>query len=250
MKKKILITLGWLVVWQLLALLVGNKILLAGPAEVITALVRMAGEGQFWSSVLFTTGRILLGFFLGTALGILLAAAAYKRELLADILAPLLLVMKSVPVAAFVILLLIWIGSGNLSVAISFIVVFPIIYTNTLSGLRAADPKLTEMAFVFRIPKLSAVRYIYLPELYPYLSGAVSLALGMSWKAGIAAEVIGQPLGSVGNGLYRAKINLATEELFAWTFVAVLLSFAFEKLILYVIHRVGKALHLKEGENA
>ena len=65
-----------------------------------------------------------------------------------------------------------------------------------------------------------------------------SVALGICWKSGVAAEVIGLPDGSIGDALYRAKITLSTGELFAWTFVIILLSAGFEKLFLALLDKV------------
>ena len=68
--------------------------------------------------------------------------------------------MKSIPVASFVILALIWIGSENLCIFISFLVVLPMIYVNTLAGLESTDPKLLEMADVFGVPFLRRIRFL------------------------------------------------------------------------------------------
>ncbi|MBQ8031686.1 MAG: ABC transporter permease subunit [Butyrivibrio sp.] len=108
---------------------------------------------------------------------------------------------------------------------------FPILYLNTLEGLKSTDVKLLEMAKVYRMPGTRLLRYIYLPQLKPFFKSAFKLAIGMSFKSGIAAEVIGQPLGTIGNGLYLSKIYLETADLFAWTIVVVLISFICEKLI-------------------
>ena len=88
------------------------------------------------------------------------------------------------------------------------------------------------MALVFRMSTLRRLRFIYLPTLVPYLYSAFQTALGMAWKSGVAAEVIGQPLGSMGNGLYNAKIYLETSELFSWTIAIILISYLFERLFL------------------
>ena len=73
------------------------------------------------------------------------------------------------------------------------------------------------------------------------------MALGICWKSGVAAEVIGLPDGSIGDALYRAKITLSTGELFAWTFVIILLSAAFEKLFLALLDRAVAAVLGEEG---
>ncbi len=224
--------LSWLLLWQLLALLVRNPILMVGPAETLRTLGRMLMTLDFWQSLGFSFARIALGFLLGSLLGILLAWWSVRRVLLEKILSPLISVLKAVPVASFVILLLIWGGNLRLSFYISALVVLPILYLNTLSGLKATDPKLLEMASVFRMPLGRQLRYIFFPSVYPYLYSGFQTAIGMAWKSGVAAEVIGQPLGSVGNGLYNAKIYLETGELFAWTITVIVVSRLFECLFL------------------
>ena len=149
--------------------------------------------------------------------------------------------IKATPVASFIILVLIWVPSRNLSVIISFLMVLPVIYTNVLNGIRSTDPKLLEMARVFRVPLIRRIRYIYLSQLLPFLRTGFSLSLGLCWKAGVAAEVIGIPKGSIGEKLYEAKVYLETADLFSWTLVIVLISVIFEKLFLRLIDR-GVAL--------
>ena len=229
--KKAVPVLAWLLIWQLVALIIHNKILLAGPIETVRALISLSGTADFWESVAESTWRILLGFFVGAVLGTGAAYLAYTKEFIRDFLHPFVVTLKSVPVASFVILLLIWFGSKNISVIICAMVVFPILYLSTLEGLLSTDVRLLEMAEVFRMPGMRVIRYIFLPQLRPFFQSAFKLAIGMSFKSGIAAEVIGQPLHTMGNGLYLAKVYLETGELFAWTIVIVLISFICEKIL-------------------
>ena len=229
--RQLVATLVWIIIWQLVAVIIHNKILLAGPADTVMALAALAGTGGFWNSVWQTTGRILLGFLVGSLIGIVLAYVAGTRIWVEEFIKPLVSALKSVPVASFVILLLIWFGSRNISVIICAMVVFPILYLNTLEGLKSTDAKMLEMAKVYRMPAGRTLRYIYLPQLTPFFKSAFKLAIGMSFKSGIAAEVIGQPLNTIGNGLYLSKIYLETADLFAWTIVVVLISFVCEKVI-------------------
>ena len=97
-----------------------------------------------------------------------------------------------------------------------------------------------DMAKVFQMKSLKKIRYIYLPSLSSHIKSAISLAIGMAFRGGITAEVVGQPLRSIGNGLYRAKINLATSEMLAWTLVAVLAAFLIERLISFIVKKVLK----------
>ena len=94
------------------------------------------------------------------------------------------------------------------------------------------------MADVFHIPWIRRIRYIIMPQLSPYLISAGRVTAGMAWKAGVAAEVIGVPSGSIGEKLYNAKIYLNTPDLFAWTIVIIVISFVFEKCFLGIVSRV------------
>ena len=213
----------WLAFWQTAAVLVHNSIMLVGPFEALQALWSLLPSSDFWRSVAGSFGRISTGFLLAFAAGILLGSLAYTAPLLEEILEPFMLFLKAVPVASFVILVLIWAGSRNLSVVISFLVVLPVIYVNTL---------------VFRMPVWRKIRFIYLPALVPYLVSGCRIALGMSWKSGAAAEVIGLPEHSIGEHLYMAKIYLETANLFAWTLVIILVSAVFEQMVLFLISRL------------
>lgn len=222
-----------LAAWQTAAAFVGQSILLCGPAEVVKRLCGLVLEKDFWSTVAFSLARIVAGFFTAFIAGILLAVFAGRFSLVETLLWPFVVTIKSVPVASFIIISLVWLTSKQLSQFISFLMVFPVIYSNVLAGIKATDPKMLEMAKAFRLPFKRRFLYVQLPQIRPFLVSACSVALGLSWKSGIAAEVIGIPTGSIGERLYMAKIYFDTADLFAWTLVIVLASQLFEKLFLW-----------------
>lgn len=230
--KKILIVVCWIFMWQLAAALVGNRILLVGPLQTLQALGERALRGDFWLSVGHSLLRIGAGFASGLAIGLLLAAGSSRYKLLEEVLAPVMALLKAIPVASFVVLFLIWWRSAVLATAVSFCIVLPNIYVNTLEGIRHVDPRLLEMAQVLEIPAWNRFFYIYRPALKPYLDSAIHISAGMSWKSGVAAEVIGIPALSVGEQLYLSKIYLDTAGVLAWTAVTVLASVACEQAVL------------------
>ncbi len=241
-KYRILAVVFWILVWQLACLLVNNEIFLASPAAVIRALVKLGGEGGFWLSIFNSFFKIALGFLTAILSGILLAVLSYYNIVLKEIILPLMKIIQATPVASFIILALLWVQSGNLSVLCSFLMVIPVIYTNVLQGLLETEPKMLEMALVFRIKTLKKIRYIFIPAVMPYFVSAATVGLGLCWKAGIAAEVIGLPRLSIGERLYEAKIYLMTDELFAWTIVIILISVVSEKMIIRIIRSIQNAL--------
>lgn len=239
--------LFWLLIWQggsmaLAAAYPSGALLLASPVQAAARLLELLPSHAFWRAVGNSSLRIFGGFLLSCALAVLLAALAAGRPWLRDLLAPLVAVVKAVPVASFIILALVWLESGYLSLFISALMVFPPVYLNVLEGIRQTDPSLLELAQVYRVPFRRRLRGIYLPQVLPYFRSASSLALGLCWKAGAAAEVIGLPAGTIGERLYTSKIYLQTPDLFAWTAVILVQAAAFERLFLAAVDAfAGKA---------
>lgn len=235
--RKILFAIIWIVIWQILAICIDNKILLAGPIEVLKSLFTLLGEDSFIVSIVSTIGRISVGFFTSSLLGFILAIFSYHFQIIEEFFSPLVAVIKAVPVVSFIILVLIWSGP-NVATVISSLVVFPIMYINTLNGLKATDVKLLQMSDIFNVSFIDKLWYIYLPSLKPFLISAISLGCGMAWKSGIAAELIDQTNNSLGNGLYRSKINLLTSDLLAWTVACILLSYLFEMILIILLRLI------------
>ena len=227
-----------LALWQLLAMAVGQQLLVPTPLSVVQRLGTIWQEDGFWSTIWFTFRKIVAGFLLGLGFGLGFGALAGRFPLFEILFRPWAVMIKSIPVASFVILVLIWVPSRNLSVVISFLMVTPIVYSNVLGGISSMDKKLTEMADVFAVPFPRRLRYLYLPQVAPFFRSACAVGLGLCWKAGVAAEVIGLPDGSIGERLYEAKVYLNTPDLFAWTVVIVLVSLVFEKLFLFLLDRL------------
>ncbi len=233
--RRFLPVLFWLAVWQVMSMVLKSEILLVSPLRVLISLFALVQTPVFWSSTGFSLIRIFGGFLSAALLGSLLAALAGRFSALRELLSPLMLTVRTVPVASFIILALIWFSSKNLSVLISFLMVLPIIYTSVLSGISRRNRQLLEMASVFRADRLHRFLMIDLPEIFPFFRSACKTAIGLSWKSGIAAEVIGMPRGSVGEHLQQAKVYLDTPALFAWTVVIVCASLICEHLVLRIL---------------
>lgn len=233
--KNAVIILFWLIVWQIAAVRIDNHILLVGPVQVLEAFVHNVMQPDFIQTVFSSFTRIGLGFFLALIAGMVFGAVSCRFPIVEDILAPVIQTVKSIPVASFVVLLLIWSGSRRLSFFISFLIVFSNVYVNMIAGLKSADTELLEMAKVFNLGMGKRFFYIYRPAMLPYLSSSLKISLGMSWKSGVAAEVIGLPDHSMGERLYMSKIYLDTAGLFAWTLTVILASFLFEKAVLKLV---------------
>ena len=237
-----LAVLLWLIIWQVVSTCLDNRLLLVSPLMVFVRLFELAAELSFWQAVAFSLLRIMGGFFLAFPVAVLTALLAHRFSFFRIMLWPLISCIRSVPVASFIILALVWLPSPKLPQLIAYLMVFPILYDGVLQGLSSMQVQLEEMAEIFEIRRLRYLRYIVLPQLFPFVMAGCKSALGLVWKAGIAAEVIAMPRGSIGNRLQQAKVYLDTPDLFAWTLVVVILSILCSRLVLAIMKELEKAL--------
>lgn len=214
----------WISIWSFFAWKIDNKIFLPSPASTLSALKAMLCGKEFYDTLYITILGILKGFALGVMAGFVLGILAYYSELFRVILAPLIHILKAVPVASFIILSLLFVRSDKLSVLISFTVTFPIIYINVLKSMRDVDVNLLRMSKVFDITFIAKIRYVYVPGVLVALLSGCEIGIGFAFKSGIAAEIIGQTTKSVGYQIYLSKLYLETDRLFAWTIVIIIVS--------------------------
>lgn len=227
--------LFWGLVWQCAAAAMGNPLLLPTPLQVLVRLWALMGQAPFWQTVLVSIGRVMLGVLLGIALGALLAVLTSASRLADMLVAPAMTAMQATPVASFAILVLIWLDRDFVPVLICAMMVLPVIWNSVGTGIRMTDPRLLEMARVYRLPLLRSLQRIYVPSVLPYFRAACSSALSLGWKAGIAAEVLTVPKASIGRMISESKLYLLTEDLFAWTLAVVLLSLLLQKSMLRIL---------------
>lgn len=229
----------WIMVWQGVSLTLPT-VLFAGPVPTVQRLLAMLPEKELWYSLCCSLGKVGTGFMLAFLLGTVFAIFSYHSRLIRLLLEPAVQIMKSVPVACFIVVALVWVRSDQISVLTAFFVVFPIVYINLSEGMHSVDRKMLEMAQVFRLSRRKSLQAVWLPAVMPYLLTACRVSVGMALKAGVAGEIIGLPRWSIGEQLYLSKLYLDTAGLFAWSLIIIALSLALEKLLLLAIARIQK----------
>ena len=244
------VILIWLLLWQLFAVFVNKELLLPTPEATFMSLFSLVQTGDFWLSIVATLLRIVAGCAAGIVVGTLLAAATFCVKFIYEFLRPVITVIRATPVASFIILLLVWIRRDYVPAVIAFLMVLPIVWANVSEGLARTDKNLLEMARTFSMGRKKTVRHVYIPQTMPYFVAACNSAIGLSWKAGVAAEALSLPAKAVGSGLYYSKIYLETPELFAWTATVIVLSIAVEKLTRLAISKLTKGKGEQNADNA
>lgn len=235
--RHLIVALFWLGIWCLSARLVNLPLLLPGPRDTISALIRLAGTGDFWKSTGHTLLRVVTGFGAAVVAGAALGTVCHFSQLADILLSPLRSIIKATPVTSFIMLVLLWVAKGQVPAFISFLMVLPIVWTGVQGALAATDKNLLEMAAAYRFSLGKKLRWIYWPSVRPHFLASSMTGLGFAWKSGIAAEVIALPAFAIGSNLYNTKIYLERAELFAWTFTVILLSMALEMLLKKAVGR-------------
>lgn len=224
-----------LALWQIISMAVGMNFLLPSPVEVLGRLTAVVTGDGFFGSVLFSLLRILAGFGIALILGTVCGALAGKYRIAEIFFKPYVTTVKTVPIASVIIIALVLFSPAIQTTLISFLIAFPVIYGNVLQGIRNVDPKMKELCSLYKVRPSKQILNVYIPSVKPFLLSAVASAVGMAWKAGTAAEVIGLTDGSIGMRLYEAKIYFQNADLFCWTLVIIFFSVVSEKLIMLAL---------------
>ena len=237
----LLCVLFWIAAWEAVSLFIGKDLLFPSPVSVFGILASNVFEPVFWFSVLHSLGRVAMGFIFAVFAGTVLGAVMSVSRPVEYIFSPIITVIKSTPVASFIILVLLWVKSSDVPILISFLMVLPIISGNIFSAIKGTDIKLLEMAKVYNFSFAKKVKLIYIPQCLPNFYTACVMGIGFAWKSSIAAEVIANPAFSIGRGLYNSKTYLETPQLFAWTLVVIVLSLLLENLFKKFMQGVFRA---------
>ena len=229
----------WLAAWMLVAALVAQPLILPGPGAVVVALLRLVCDAGTWAILAGSGTRILGGLALAAVCGGVLAGVSSRSRAFARLVAPALSFVKATPVACVVVLLLIWLGSARVSIAAVFLMALPGVYFSLAEGLAQADKPLEQM---FRMHGVRGWRLFCAHiwrEVLPFVLSCARAVIGMGWKAGVAAELIGMAVGTVGERIYQAKLLIETADLLAWTVLVVAVSWACERALVWLLQASG-----------
>ena len=222
-----------LLLWEFASIRIGSQQIMPGPLETLRAAAGLLVEPGFLIIVGSTLLRGIAGFVIASALGIVLGVLGGINKGFEAFMTPWVVVMRSTPVVAFVLLALIWFSQST-AVFIGIITMFPMVFTNIVEGMRNVDGDLVEMARFYKVRRSDIIMKVYLPSILPYMISGLSSASGIGWRAIIIGEVLSQPRYGIGGSMQLAQMQMNVDVLIAWTFIAVIIGFAFEKIIRFV----------------
>lgn len=231
--KNICIAVFWIFVWEGLYLLVNQPLFLTSPINTFVVLFQILIKGSTWIIIGNTTLKILSGYIIALVIGMAAASLSYVSHTFEEVIRPVMSLIKSIPMASFIVLVLAWLSSAEVSRFITGFVVFPMAYFNFLSAMRRVDHGIIELCRVFHVSILKKIKYVFLPKIIAELPDLLKITVGMGIRAAIAAELIGIPKNSIGEAIYKAKIYFDISDLFAWTIITIILCYVLEEIMIY-----------------
>jgi NitT/TauT family transport system permease protein len=181
-----------------------------------------------------TITRLLLSAGIAFLIGMILLILMILKNEIIYLFKPLITILKTVPVASIIIVLLIWFGSGKSPLIITTLVILPIMIESFATGYKNIDRSTIEELKMVGSNNLYAIFKVYIPMIRPFIFMGLIQSMGLGIKVMVMAELISQTRYSIGNQIYLQKINLNMASLFAWTFVLVIIVVIIELFINHI----------------
>jgi NitT/TauT family transport system permease protein len=213
---------AFLAVWEIGARVSASYLIFPGPVLVIRRFAALVQTGRFLRALGGSFLRVILGILFSAPLGVAVGILAGLDKRVNAFLAPFFSVISATPVMSVILIAFLVFGSERTPVFTAFLMVFPVMAANTISGVRSVDPKLRELFILYGLTREETVRRLYIPAIMPFILGGMRSSISLCWKVVVASEVLVQPLLALGTGMQMAKAQLETPELFAWTLAAVI----------------------------
>ncbi len=237
--KILLIALFWISVWAVVAYMLNMPVLFPNPIDVLKRFFELLFTKDFILITGASLGRVFIGIIFGILIGTILAVICSASKIVHDIIYPIIAVIKSTPVASFVLLVWLFMGDQITPIIITVMMMLPIVWANIYQGIKSIDKNMLEVCSVYKIPLIKRIFAFYIPSIIPFFASALLSGIGLAWKAGIAAEVLCSTKRSMGEEIWNAKYDLErTIDLFAWTVAVILVSLLFEIVFSRLIKRL------------
>jgi NitT/TauT family transport system permease protein len=201
------------------------------PIDTLRIIGEEMRKDSFSKAILSTLERSFISFFISFAVASVLATLAHFKRFIGNMLNPFIVLCRSMPTMALVLILLLAVGSDMLPTVVAFLVVFPLCYENMRAAINETDKRLITMAKVFQIPKWRQVTGIYVPAMLPFIFSSIIAGFGLNIKVVISAEVMGLPSMSIGHLILSARQGFNFGVSFAWLVIAVILSIICESIL-------------------
>lgn len=220
-----------ILIWAFVAFIVDNEVKIPSPYATLLSFIEIVRDGKFFLRLGNTLFRVIISFTISFSLAIFLGVLSGFINPIYYLLKPLLLLQRSIPTMAVILLALIWLNRELAPILVGGLIVFPVLYTSVVTGIRAIDKKLLEMVKVYKLDFKRKLKCLYIPSVKEAIISISAVSMSLCIKVTIAAEVLSQPRFAIGTSFQMEKVAVNTAGVFAWSFIAIIIASIFEYLV-------------------
>ena len=223
-------------VWSLLSWRYGAYVL-PSPASVVRGFGEILATGEVWTHTGASLYRILVGFGGAVGLAVLMGLAGFLSPRARGVVHDVLAVLNATSVFVWIVISIIWFGLSNWApIFTTFMITLPVVASNIVEGVENVDRRLLEMGDVYRLPGREKFRSIVIPSTLPYLVAGMKVGFGLALKVSVVAEIFGVTSG-IGYIMNYSREILATQMVFVWALVMILVMMVTDKLVFDAVSR-------------
>jgi NitT/TauT family transport system permease protein len=217
-------------VWSALSWKYGAYVL-PSPLAVVAGFVDILRSGEIWKHTVASLSRIVVGFGAAVLVALLMGLVAFLSPLGRGVVHDLLAILNATSVFVWIVVSLIWFGLSNWApIFTTFMITLPVVASNIVEGVASVDRRLLEMGDVYRLGGREKFRAIVIPSTLPYLVAGMKVGFGLALKVSVVAEIFGVTSG-IGYVMNYSREILATQMVFVWALVMILVMMAIDKLL-------------------
>lgn len=232
MKKRGVITITiLLLLWIVFGEIVDNPIKLPSFFDVLIAMKDLALSSIFYESFAYTLLRSFSGLLIALFLGVLFGFLSGLFPKFDEYFEPIYIILKSIPNISYILIVLIWTNSQIATCIISLMVMFPMTYSNVRTGMKNIENQYLDLMRVYPVDLSYKIFHVYLPLISNYIYASLSNGIGLTFKVGIMAEIIGSVSPGLGRQFQLCRINVDMTKTFAWTIWLIIFLILFESLV-------------------
>lgn len=231
MRRKVLIWIFYFILWQGIAMIVNQSVILPSFLDVLSRLVLILSDVSFYNHLFFTLFRVVLGTVFAFILSFIFAILSYDFKVIDLALRPLVLVSKTIPNITYILLVLIWFSREMSVFFVTLLILFPVLYTQISTGLLGINPEHLEVLKLYPETYFHRLNKVIVPLIKVPLFEGLKGALSLGFKVGVMAEILGQVQPGLGYLMHIARMNFETVDLFAYTAIMIVVVVVIEKSI-------------------
>jgi ABC-type nitrate/sulfonate/bicarbonate transport system permease component len=229
--------LALVVLWWIAAVVIGDNVILPSPAQTASVLLRYLSQpypsqgNTLIGNTLVSLARIIVGFLWGASVGIALGALMAAVRPVRLIVDPLIELGRPLPPLAFIPLLIVWFGIGEMpKIILIGIGVIPVMVVCVVAALDAVPEEYVEAALSLGASRRYALLHVRIRAALPAVITGLRLSMGLSWTSIVAVEMIAAT-GGLGYVILEASNYLITPIIFSGILLIAIVALGLDGLL-------------------